>query len=92
MKETFKKVGAALATVFALAGLNGCATNDCYTTVQGVQTRSNNGNMNSDWKGVEVMRTNCTYSGDTDPRAFKAPAHYEHMNKDRNAQGFKLWQ
>ncbi len=91
MKETFTKVAAAVTAVLALAGLGGCATNDCHTTIQGVQTRSNNGNLNSDWKGVEVMRTNCTYSGDTDPRAFKAPAHYEHMNKDRNAQGYSIW-
>jgi hypothetical protein len=88
------RFAAAVGAVLTVAGLSGCATNDCTTTVRGTQTRSVSGNDTSAWRGAEVMTTTCRYKGDTDPRAFKAPGHLEHMNNDRNAQkpGLVPWQ
>lgn len=79
------RFAAAVGAVLTVAGLSGCATNDCTTTVRGTQVRSVNGDATTAWKGAEVMSTTCRYRGDTDPTNFKAPGHYQHMNTPREA-------
>lgn len=94
MKNLFEtRIGARFAAaVGALLTVTGCATNDCTTTVRGTQVRSVSGDATTAWKGAEVMSTSCRYSGTTEPKEFKAPAHYEHMNKEREkGPSFSPW-